>query len=185
MSGYPRKATYTVEYWDCGNGHQHKSQRVAERCIEKNKTKKPKANPWTIDRLMEVYQRKNAGESFRSLACEMGYRPETISEKYRKAKRINLANPDQLAILRKLEGKIHRGGRGVLYFLVAHKIASRPELIDILNGEPTNKDSFAVKNIRQTPEEFCQLMDLTSDHDYRLLYGWADTVRNHELGARR
>jgi hypothetical protein len=62
-----------VEYWDCGIAkHSHKTEAVAQSCIDKQKQKKTtkKNNSWTKEKRLELVKLRDSGLTF----DEIGYR---------------------------------------------------------------------------------------------------------------
>lgn len=71
----PVLKTYTIEYWDCGiEGHHHKTQEVAQECIDERsrpKTLSP-SDPSYLVRNLEILLAVAAGSSVADIADTYG-----------------------------------------------------------------------------------------------------------------
>lgn len=66
----PVKRTITVEYWDCGKGHQHKTEKAAANCMAKG-TKRPRWR-WNYASMKEIVDLRETGMTFKEIGAQYG-----------------------------------------------------------------------------------------------------------------
>ena len=78
-----------VEYWTCKNpNHRHRTQCVAQKCIDKDGQPKRQHKRWSKAELYDMLNKKLAGENMSALARSMGMSSSNIKRLVDKAERI-------------------------------------------------------------------------------------------------
>lgn len=77
------------EYWSCCNDeHRHRTQSVAQKCIDKSNAPRKIIKRWSKDELFAFLDRKESGESMVSIAREQGFSVSNVVSLIDKAERI-------------------------------------------------------------------------------------------------
>ena len=78
-----------VEYWSCHNEkHRHKTQDIAQRCIDKHESTPRKARKWTSEMLLKVLDLRDDGKSFREIGEAFGVSANRGRQVHWKAERM-------------------------------------------------------------------------------------------------
>ena len=76
-------------YWDCGNSeHRHKSERVAQNCIDREAKKGPPAKRWSREELIDIESQNNNCDNSAALARKLRMSATNLSRLVRRAERI-------------------------------------------------------------------------------------------------